>query len=248
MNTLSISNDQRVMNNLAKANLVIDKFINSCSHSLRGPVKTIRGLVNLMNVDGESQAIQVDSMLRMIETSAKQLDHTLNELEQFLVNSKKEVTTEKVNMKSLINALVRKYKKELAFHEISVSAKVEQQMDLYTDKERLTMILALIFSNAIVFSDDHKRIKTIHISANMTDSHYEVALTDNGIGITPENKERIFQLFYRGSEKSKGTGIGLYIVQEAVEKMGGQIQVESKLFEGSKFTISVPIKQKKIIF
>jgi signal transduction histidine kinase len=244
MKTVYISNDQQVANSLVKANYVIDKFINSCSHSLRGPLKTIRGLVNIMNQDCAATGGDIDSMLHMIESTAHQLEHTLNELEQFLTNSKKELSIEKVNMEMLVNDLIKNYKKDLDQNEITVAVKVEQNTTLFTDRERLTMVLSMVFSNAINFCDHGKKSRAISISVKIVDANYEVSVTDNGTGISEESKPHIFQLFYRGSERSKGAGIGLYIAKEAIQKMGGRIRVESEIDKGSVFTLYVPIRPK----
>jgi signal transduction histidine kinase len=71
-----------------------------------------------------------------------------------------------------------------------------------------------------------------------------IEVTDNGIGISKENQAHIFKMFYRGSDRSKGSGIGLYIVKEAVEKLGGTIKVRSTLAVGSTFTVTIPSVQK----
>lgn len=245
MQTINIHNERAMANNLVKANQVIDKFINSCSHSLRGPLKTILGLVNLINANAKNEG-NIDSIVQMIERSANHLDHTLNELEQYLVNAKKEVTVENIDPETLVADVVSLYQNDLDENEIEVAIQVQQESIVHTDKERLKMMLSLLLSNAVTFYDPEKTNRKIELSMKTVSGSLEIRVADNGIGIPAEIRKEIFQLFYRGSERSKGAGIGLYIVNEAVEKMGGRIEVESQLHAGSVFIISIPMKKENV--
>lgn len=229
-------------NNLVKANQVIDKFINSCSHSLRGPLKTILGLVNLINANAKNEG-SIDSIVQMIERSANHLDHTLTELEQYLVNAKKEVTVEAINPEALVAEVVSLYQNDLNGNGITLSTEVQQENIIRTDKERLKMMLSLLLSNAVTFYDPHKTHRKVELSLKTVGDALQITVADNGIGIPHTIRKEIFQLFYRGSERSKGAGIGLYIVNEAVEKMGGRIEVESQLEAGSVFKLTLPLKE-----
>jgi signal transduction histidine kinase len=242
MQTINIHSERVMANNLVKANQVIDKFINSCSHSLRGPLKTILGLVNLINANAKNEG-SIDSIVQMIERSANHLDHTLTELEQYLVNAKKEVTVEAINPEALVAEVVSLYQNDLNGNGITLSTEVQQENIIRTDKERLKMMLSLLLSNAVTFYDPHKTHRKVELSLKTVGDALQITVADNGIGIPHTIRKEIFQLFYRGSERSKGAGIGLYIVNEAVEKMGGRIEVESQLEAGSVFKLTLPLKE-----
>jgi signal transduction histidine kinase len=242
MQTINIHNERAVVNNLVKANHVIDKFINSCSHSLRGPLKTILGLVNLINASEKNEG-NIESIVQMIERSANHLDHTLNELEQYLVNAKKEVSLETINPEVLVAEVVNLYRTELEGNGIALSTEVQQVNIIRTDKERLKMMLSLLLSNAVTFYDPHKTHRKVEVSVKTVGDSLEIRVSDNGIGIPSDIQKEIFQLFYRGSERSKGAGIGLYIVHEAAEKMGGRVEVESQVQAGSVFKLVLPLRE-----
>ncbi len=239
MKTTALPNNLAVVNKLTQANYVIDKFINSCSHSMRGPLKTIRGLVNLMSETSTDH--KPDPMLGLIQRTATHLEDILNQLEQFLENSKKEMKIEEVQIESVIGEVEARFQADMQSRamEITVDIGLEDKIIL-TDRELFKTILTQLFSNAIAFSDPGKSKKMIAITGKAFHRSYHLTISDNGIGIQPENVSRIFQLFYRGSEQSKGAGIGLYIVKEVVEKLKGMISVQSQPGSGTKFLVWLP--------
>ncbi len=235
-----MSDDLSIINKLAQANNVIDKFINSCSHSMRGPLKTIRGLVNLISEGDFSEIKNNSHVLELIQNTANQMEHILTELEQFLENSKKELKVEQVDIGEIINGLQEQFRAELEERSIKISFRANKDVVLFTDKERLTTILLHILSNAINFYDPGKMNRTIFIDARIFSSSYEIAVKDNGMGIARECLSKIFQLFYKGTEKSKGAGIGLYVVKEVIQKMRGLVSVQSQVNIGSTFLVWLP--------
>jgi signal transduction histidine kinase len=112
----------------------------------------------------------------------------------------------------------------------------------YSDKERVQMILNALISNAIKYYDETKQEPSINIDINVNTKKASMKVTDNGIGINDDNRKKIFNMFYRGTEVSSGTGLGLYIVKEAVAVLGGDIDVNSEPGKGSSFLITLPNK------
>jgi len=240
MRSVSPTNNLAVMSKLAQANNVIDKFINSCSHSMRGPLKTIRGLVNLIS-DDRGKENKPDLMLELIQRSASHLENILNQLEQFLENAKKEMKIEEVDIQSVIEEVKDKFQREIKEQAIDVQINLDMEDKvIVTDRGHLKTILTQLISNAIIFSDSSKANKIIQIAGKASRSSYELTVSDNGVGIPEECIGKIYQLFYRGSEKSKGAGIGLYIVKEVVEKLKGMITVKSQIQSGTKFLVWLP--------
>jgi signal transduction histidine kinase len=101
-----------------------------------------------------------------------------------------------------------------------------------------------LLANAFKYSDSSKSKQEIKIVANLSDTHWRFTIQDNGVGISEEHLPRIFEMFFRASESSEGSGLGLYIVKEALEKLKGKITVLSKLHEGTSFTITLPLLKK----
>jgi len=104
----------------------------------------------------------------------------------------------------------------------------------------LRIVVAHLLANAIQFRDDQKEVSEITLDIKVNSDSCSIVVSDNGIGIDPAEYFKIFQLFYRASERSLGSDIGLYVVREIVEKMGGTVFAKSQLHKGSTFTIELP--------
>jgi hypothetical protein len=225
---------------LVKAKQIINEFVYSCSHSMRGPLKTISGLVNLLQQSIRSGKEDPQIYLSLIGESVDKMETLLHQLEQFLENSKKDLTCEPVDIKIVIEDVLKEFQPEIIFHEINISLNVDQSGYFFSDLHRFRLILFHLISNAINFSDEHKEAKTIEIIVKATSASCSIQIIDNGIGIAYEIQNKIFELFYRGSEQSSGSGVGLHIVQEVLKKMGGSISVNSVSKQGSNFFMWLP--------
>jgi signal transduction histidine kinase len=117
---------------------------------------------------------------------------------------------------------------------------LSEQKQLVSDKNRLEAIVKNLISNAINYSDPYKETSYVELSASISDSEAIIKISDNGIGIVEENLPKIFDMFFRESSDGDGSGLGLFIVAEAVEKIGGKINVDSRHGEGTTFEIVIP--------
>ena len=107
------------------------------------------------------------------------------------------------------------------------------------------VILNNLISNAIRFADLTKAKPFIKVTANYTKTTFTLTVEDNGIGIPNEHQEKIFEMFYRGTEQVQGTGIGLYILKESLDILNGTVEVSSIEGKGSNFTVKIPNKAPK---
>jgi signal transduction histidine kinase len=110
-----------------------------------------------------------------------------------------------------------------------------------TDDNRLKVIVNNLVANAIRYHALLKPTPFIQIKACQKDDEYLLSVEDNGQGISDEHKDKIFNMFYRASENSEGSGLGLYIVKETLTKLHGKVMVDSTLYEGSTFSIFLPV-------
>ncbi len=225
---------------LVKAKNAIEQFIYSCSHTMRGPLKSIAGLVYLLKNSGESPDVDPSYYLQSIETTVIKLEHVLNDLEQFLTNSSKEISTRPVEVKALINDVLDDFRGLIDEQQIEVVVTVKQLVPLYTEQSSLRIILSHLISNAIVYQDVKKKNKVLNIYLKADTSICIIHVKDNGIGMNDAVQSNIFRLFYRGSEKSTGSGVGLYIAHELINKMEGSIEVSSEPGKGSCFSVTIP--------
>jgi signal transduction histidine kinase len=117
---------------------------------------------------------------------------------------------------------------------------VKQTGTFYSAISRLNIIFNNLLSNAIKYADMDKENPMLEVRVTADDQKAEIRISDNGEGIPEESLTKIFDMFYRASTKGVGSGLGLYIVKEAVEKIQGTIQVQSEPGKGTEFILTIP--------
>ena len=122
-------------------------------------------------------------------------------------------------------------------HERGVEIHATQLPEVHADSAQMMQLFQNLIANGIKFCRDHP--PRIDVSAHKEDGHWQVRVSDNGIGIDPEHHARIFQMFHRlhGRNEFPGTGVGLTVCQRIMERHGGSIEVESLTGQGSTFTL-----------
>lgn len=225
---------------LVKAKSTIEQFIYSCSHTLRGPLKSITGLVNLLKNSDDKTDIDPRCYLQSIETTVSKMESVLVDLEQFLINTSQNIVTRPIVIKDFIIQILEEFLPITDGNNIGIVIKTNHVAPLYTDQSRLRVVLTHLISNAIMYQDNRKKKKRVDIFVTVTATVCRVQIRDNGIGMTSEIQSNLFQLFYRGTESSSGAGVGLYITREVLTKMLGKISVTSTAGRGSCFSFSIP--------
>lgn len=220
---------------LKKTNREMDRFVYSMSHDLRSPVASALGLIQLMEFEHEDS----DSLknIQMLRRRISRLDALIEDILEFVKQRKEEVNPQRIDFYELIECLLenRGYREETPNMEIFIDDNAE--FPIITDRNKLTTIMENLISNAVKYRDDVKGILKLHISCISSPESVTIKVKDNGIGISDKHKEKIFDMFFRATSLSKGSGLGLYITKECLESINGSIQVESVLMEGSEFTI-----------
>lgn len=228
------------MPGLERANSMIHQFIVSCSHSLRGPLKTIEGLTNLLQGSANSKPEDTAKFLALIQETALKMEHTLDELEQFLENTNRKVMASQIDFRSLVRDVLVSNRKLIQENNVALSTQLVEAMPLCSDESRLRLILEHLITNAVQFMPEEQADKRVEVMATVQSGYREIRVVDNGAGISYEDQPRVFDLFFRGSLKSKGSGVGLYVVKEVVEKMKGTVKLISTPGEGSTFIVRLP--------
>jgi hypothetical protein len=166
------------------------------------------------------------------------MEFLLNKLE--LSNSTQTMATQSININQVIDTILSEYNSIILKDGMSVTVRLEQQIPFHGDINGFSVVLSQLIGNAIHFRDPKKDIMVIQIHVEVLPSICTIQIRDNGIGISDAIRPNIFNLFYRGSDKSAGTGSGLYIVKEVLNKMGGAIILKSIEHKESTFRVSIP--------
>jgi signal transduction histidine kinase len=226
---------------LVKINRELDGFVYSVSHNLRAPLSSVLGLLNLAKEEGRVTPGPMQDYLSMMEKSITKLDDTIKEILNYSRNARLELVKEEVNLEELVKECIGKLSFHGGFDQMSILMEcADNNILCWTDRYRLSMVLVNLLSNAIKYRDPLKMQPYVRIKINISDERIFIMFQDNGIGISTELLGKVFDMFYRGTEKSDGAGLGLFIVRETMEKLKGTIQVSSSLGNGATFELSIP--------
>lgn len=225
---------------LIKTNEELDSFVYSASHDLRAPLTSLMGLINIVELGLKPDQEEQKSQLQMMSKTIDKMDLFINNILDYSRNSRLEVKREKIDFNKLIESCWGQLKSMDLEKNHKITINVNQQSDFFSDKGRLEIIFINIISNAIKYYDSAKGDNDVNIWVNADSKTATIIIEDNGVGIGKEYLNKIFDMFYRATKFSKGSGMGMYIVKETIDKLKGSIKVESKLKEGSKFTITLP--------
>ncbi len=235
---LRVRNIEKVNTKLRKLNEELDRFVYSASHDLRAPLSSVRGLVEIAKLETSIEAKQ--QCLDLIGSSVQKLDGFINDILDYSRNQRLELKPETLILEEEVKEALKELKYLDKDNKIQILIEGDGTHDFVTDGRRLSVILKNVISNAIRYHNLNQENPFIKIRIENSGHRALISVDDNGIGIDEEHLRNIFKMFYRADESSKGSGLGLYIVKETIEKMGGEISVRSTVNQGTNFTLTIP--------
>lgn len=228
---------------LTKTNAALDRFVYSASHELRAPLASILGLINvsLMGEDNREKRRMFD----MMKSSVEKLDVLIRNIADYSRNSRLELARDQIDFRQLIDGSIRLLYFMNENNRIRMQVDVEGEGEFYSDKSRLEVVLNNFISNAIKYHNLEQADPFIHVKVRFDSHEAKIEVKDNGIGIPAKSLDKVFNIFYRATAVKSGSGLGLYIVKEIIEGLGGKVGVESAEGVGTTFTVTLPGVQKK---
>ncbi len=216
---------------LIKVNSDLERFVYSASHELVSPLKSVKGLLNLYDADEKHRP----DYIALIKSSIEKLEELLQNLIDYSRNSKTEILYQPIDLFNLTQQII----KELHNQKLSITIinKIVPGTIMHTDGKRIEIILRNLISNALKYNDEAKQASFVEIGFRTENESDVIYVEDNGIGISAENQTKIFNMYFRATANSEGSGLGLYIVQEILHKIGGSISVISEEGKGSVFML-----------
>jgi signal transduction histidine kinase len=228
---------KRTINDLNKTVFELDRFVYSASHDLSAPLKSIHGLVELIKLEEDHSKIL--EYADYIKRTVVKLEDVIKSMIDYSRNTHILVKNDVVNLKELIDEVTL----ELAFWQeasrITFFNDVPDFLQIRTDRARVKVVLHNLVSNSIKYRDKNKDVNWIKFECVLEGKHWQLTISDNGIGIREEYLDKVFNMYFRATENSKGSGLGLFIVKETLRKVNGTIKVESKLGEYTNFILEV---------
>lgn len=221
---------------LQKVNEALDRFVYSVSHDLRSPLSSILGLINLANLTKDPE--ELNQIIKMIQGRVLAQDNFIREIIDYSRNARTETVAENIDLKKLVDEVIENLKFDGLADKIEFRRQIPEDFVIISDKIRLTVILSNLIGNAIKYHDLNKEKPFIEIGYEPDECC--LYIEDNGTGVKTEHQQKIFNMFYRGSDRVTGSGLGLFITKEAVAKLGGSIGLKSVYGEGSTFKVVFP--------
>ncbi|MEO6638458.1 MAG: 7TM diverse intracellular signaling domain-containing protein [Ginsengibacter sp.] len=230
------ANDQ-----LTKLNSELDILVSRTSHDLRSPLTSVVALVHIIR--NEKDEGKRNEYLDMQRRTLHRLNMLVTDILDFSRNKRTRLKFEPTDFTEILNSALQDH--QFADNSIHIKriAEVKQEDKFVTDKTRLNMILYNLISNGLKYYDRDKDNPYLKVQIDVNYAKAEILVIDNGPGIGKEDIKHIFTRFYQVDNTFKGSGLGLYIVHEAVEKLGGSISIDSELGEGTTFRILIPNQQ-----
>ena len=234
---LSYSNDQFEMTNAVK-----DKLLSVISHDLRSPISSLQALLSLFNTNNIVRNDLIDffgKLLSRVENTSSMLENLLHWSQYQLKGI--EPIFERVNLQMIIDECINLYRMQAEQKHIVIDNSLKTDVHVYVDAEMLKVILRNLISNALKFTHSGG---IITIMTMTKDDFAVISVKDTGVGISPENQVKMFAMnnfTTPGTEKEKGTGLGLALCKDFVEHNHGKIWLDSKLNAGATFYFSIPL-------
>lgn len=221
---------------LDRINKELDNFVYRVSHDLRAPITSIMGLINLIKL--EDDPTKLNNYIGLQEKSVKKLDHFIKDIINLSRNTRLGITVERINFNQLVQEIFSELDDGTGAVEKRLT--VNEVVPLYSDRQRIHTILTNLVSNSIKFYNNHQEIPYVHVNLISDEDSVTIEVKDNGIGIPPEYLNKIYTMFFRAAKDNPGSGLGLYIVKETINKLKGTVTARSKLREGTTFNIKIP--------
>ena len=229
---LNLSNKE-----LVKTNTELDHFVYSVSHDLRSPLTSILGLISFIEED--SREPDTLEQVRMIRASINRLDGFIKNILSYSQNNRTGLEPQKIPIKKTINEIVNSVRNIKEAKGISFQIDIDEQQPFYSDWQRFNTILKNLITNAIKYHTEEVSGRYLKLTGATDNKELKLSISDNGIGIDAAYHEKIFDMFYRLPSTTTGSGFGLYIVKETLEKIHGKIEVHSEKGVGTTFIITL---------
>ncbi len=239
---------------LNEINATKDKFFSIISHDLRNPFNSLLGFSDILNKKFDNY--DNDKKKRMIGVIDETIKKTYKLIETLLTwsrsqSGKIEFNPKTLNLKSLVNEIIGLLSHSSENKQIAIKNNISNSIDLDVDENMIQTIVRNLISNAIKFTPKNGKIEIFAEPFKDDCQNYiKVSIKDNGVGIKDEIKEKLFKISENittaGTNNEQGTGLGLLICKEFVEKHKGKIWVESEIEKGSSFIFTIPTENEII--
>lgn len=223
---------------LKKINIELDSFVNRTSHDLRAPLTSVLGINKL--VREENSSVNFEEYLSMQEKTLIRMDSLINDIIDFSKNKRLDLQLTDIDFSEMVKHAIDDHSFMQNAQLIDKKINIEQYEKFISDPRRISIILNNLISNAIKYADLRKQQSHLSVHVKVVDNMATIEVSDNGIGIEEQHLDKIFTLFYRVTNSTSGSGLGLYIIKETVDKLSGYIIINSHKNDGTNIKVILP--------
>jgi signal transduction histidine kinase len=223
---------------LLRLNRQLDRFVYSATHDLRSPLMSMKGLVNLAQVDDDPD--QQEKYYQLMLRSIDKLDNIIRDIVDISRNRRTDIQNDRIHFEAVIREIQEGAEPPARRRKHRRAGIGEGRRAVLLRRQAARRAVQQPALQRLPLQRHHQAQSFVEVDVEVTGSEALIKVADNGIGIGQEHLHRIFEMFYRATETRDGTGLGLYLVKEIVDVLGGTIQIQSQLKAGTVFTITLP--------
>ncbi|UXP31553.1 tetratricopeptide repeat-containing sensor histidine kinase [Reichenbachiella agarivorans] len=218
----------------------LSRFVSRVSHDLKGPLSSMIELHKI--VESEIKDELALYYFGMYHKGLKRLNETILDLLELSVLKSKELEYSLINFEGLISECLDSFHYYPNFNDIDFQISIDLDIVVKSDKRLINTVVQNLLENSIKYSKTQSSDSFVKISVKvMAEDYYAIIVEDNGIGIDEAYQDKIFDMFYRANDEVQGSGLGLYILKTAIEKLDGDVNLYSRPNEGTKMIVILPL-------
>lgn len=224
---------------LKATNEELDSFVYRASHDLKGPLASLLGLVSIAKAEmPDNQAALY--YLDLMEQRGQRLDSILVDLIEATQVKQTVVEPTTFRPREIVDQIVEGLKTKYDCEKVDFTLEVAPDLEVCSDRNLFRSLLQNYIENSVKYRDSEKERSASTTRISIQGGNIEIHVSDNGVGIPESVHDKVFEMFYRGSNSASGSGLGLYIVRQAVEKLDGKVFMRSEMNQGSTFSAILP--------
>jgi signal transduction histidine kinase len=227
---------------IERKNAELDSFFYRVSHDLKGPISSLLGLHNLVKLEIKDENAR--QYFEMYQSQIMRINNIVMDLINLTRMNHTNTNLVRIDFDLLLQECISAYNYLHNYGSIRFIKEIDKDIEFYSEWAIVNTILQNLIENAIKYSCPEND-SFVRISIAEVGDRIRIEVQDNGIGIAPDYQAKIFDMFFRANDRVDGTGLGLYILKRAVERLHGEVRFTSEVFVGSTFTIFLPITYKK---
>lgn len=221
----------------------LDKFVYSVSHDLRSPLMSILGIANLAEIDVEdAKSLEY---FKSIKGMVGKLDGYIHEIIHHYKDNHGNDIKDEVDLNEIVKDIIESIKYHPNAQDVKFEIAIDPDTKLKSNLVNIKTVLSNLISNAFKYQRPEEEHKMVKVLANFENNEMVVRVVDNGVGIEKDKLEEVFKMFYRETLDDSGSGLGLYIVRDAVDKLNGKIELKSEIGKGTEVIFRLPINNEK---